>query len=117
MDCERPVPPGSHPSVTRPGVARHRGRWGGALAAVVRSVVVAAVVAAGLVVVQGSAQAAPSLPPGFAVRDMPSGQSELLTDFSFAPDGSWFTVGKNGRVAWVSADGRPRTLADRKSVV
>ena len=79
----------------------------------VRLVVVAAMVAAGLVVAaQGSAQAAPSLPPGFAVRDMPSGQSELLTDFSFAPDGSYFTTGKNGRVAWVSADGATvRTLA------
>lgn len=78
----------------------------------VRLVVVAAMVAAGLVVAQGTAQAAPSLPPGFAVRDMPSGQSGLLTDFSFAPDGSYFTTGKNGRVAWVSADGATvRTLA------
>src|SRR3712207_9501807 len=77
-------------------------------------------VTATLVVLPGPAAAAPSLPAGFAVRPMPSGQSELLTDFAFAPDGSWFTVGKNGRVAWVSADGRPRTLAtlpDRKSVV
>jgi len=78
----------------------------------VRSVVVAVLVAAGLVVAQGTGQAAPSLPPGFAVRDMPSGQSELLTDFAFAPDGSYFTTGKNGRVAWVSADGATtRTLA------
>ncbi|WP_138758606.1 PQQ-dependent sugar dehydrogenase [Modestobacter altitudinis] len=68
-------------------------------------------VAATLVGLPGRASAAPSLPAGFAVRDLPTGQSELLTDFAFAPDGSWFTVGKNGRVAWVSADGRPRTLA------
>jgi glucose/arabinose dehydrogenase len=57
------------------------------------------------------AEAAPSLPAGFALRTLPSGQSELLTDFAFAPDGSWFTTGKNGRVAWVSAGGRARTLA------
>jgi glucose/arabinose dehydrogenase len=60
---------------------------------------------------QEQAAAAPSLPPGFAVRDLPSGQSELLTDVAFAPDGSWFTAGKNGRVAWVSAGGQARTLA------
>ncbi|RBY77986.1 sugar dehydrogenase [Blastococcus sp. TF02-09] len=96
----------------RADAARQRTRTGGALAAVVRVVVVAVMVAAGLVVAQGTAQAAPSLPPGFAVRDMPSGQSELLTDFAFAPDGSYFTTGKNGRVAWVSADGATvRTLA------
>ncbi len=96
--------------MTRAGAARQReGR--GALAAVVRTVVVVAMIAAGLVVAQGTSQAA-YLPPGFAVRDMPSGQSELLTDFAFAPDGSWFTTGKNGRVAWVSADGATvRTLA------
>ncbi|MCZ2836414.1 PQQ-dependent sugar dehydrogenase [Modestobacter sp. VKM Ac-2985] len=56
--------------------------------------------------------AAATLPPGFVVLDLPSGQDEALTDFAFAPDGSWFTTGKNGRVAWVSADGRPRTLAE-----
>jgi glucose/arabinose dehydrogenase len=98
--------------VIRADAAQQRRGRGGALAAVVRVVVVAAMVAAGLVVAQGSAQAAPSLPPGFAVRDMPSGQSELLTDFAYAPDGSYFTTGKNGRVAWVSADGATiRTLA------
>jgi glucose/arabinose dehydrogenase len=59
----------------------------------------------------GVAQAAPTLPAGFAVRDMPSGQAELLTDFAFAPDGSYFTTGKNGRVAWVSATGQATTLA------
>jgi uncharacterized protein with LGFP repeats/glucose/arabinose dehydrogenase/chitodextrinase len=59
----------------------------------------------------GTGRAAPTLPAGFVVRDMPSGQSELLTDFAFAPDGSYFTTGKNGRVAWVSADGQARTLA------
>jgi glucose/arabinose dehydrogenase len=56
--------------------------------------------------------AAPALPAGFTVHDMPSGQSELLTDFSFAPDGSYFTAGKNGRVAWVSSTGKAKTLAN-----
>ncbi|MDT0275735.1 PQQ-dependent sugar dehydrogenase [Blastococcus goldschmidtiae] len=94
------------------GNAARKRRGQGGYAAVVRAAIVAALVAAGLVVTPGAGQAAPSLPPGFAVRDMPSGQSELLTDFAYAPDGSYFTTGKNGRVAWVSADGGTvRTLA------
>ena len=72
---------------------------------------VALLVAGTVTVTSSPASAAPYLPAGFAVRDLPTGQSELLTDFAFAPDGSWFTAGKNGRVAWVSADGRARTLA------
>ncbi|GAB3357022.1 PQQ-dependent sugar dehydrogenase [Modestobacter lapidis] len=64
------------------------------------------------VLTPATAGAAPSLPPGFAVRDLPSGQDELLTDLAAVPDGSWYTTGKNGRVAWVSADGRARTLAE-----
>ena len=83
------------------------------LGAVVRVIVIAAMVATAVVVAGGgTAQAAPSLPPGFSVRDMPTGQSELLTDFAFAPDGSYFTTGKNGRVAWVSAEGATRTVAN-----
>ncbi|MCU1605971.1 MAG: Glucose/sorbosone dehydrogenase, partial [Modestobacter sp.] len=64
------------------------------------------------VVAAGPAAAAPSLPAGFAVQDMPSGQSAMLTDVAFAPDGSYFTTGKNGRVAWVAATGEARTLAE-----
>jgi glucose/arabinose dehydrogenase len=60
----------------------------------------------------GRVAAAPSLPPGFVVRDLPSGQSERLTDFAFTPDGGYFTAGKSGRVAWVSVTGEARTLAD-----
>lgn len=59
----------------------------------------------------GRASAAPALPAGFQLRDMPSGQTELLTDFAWTPDGGYFTTGKNGRVAWVSAAGVPRTVA------
>ncbi|WP_228394986.1 PQQ-dependent sugar dehydrogenase [Modestobacter roseus] len=74
--------------------------------------VLALLVTATLVAAPGRAVAAPSLPAGFVVRDLPSGQDGLLTDFAFAPDGSWYTTGKNGRVAWVSPDGRARTLAE-----
>ncbi len=97
--------------VTAVGTASPQRGWGAALTAVARLAVVVAMVAAALVAAPGTGRAAPSLPPGFAVRDLPSGQSELLTDFAFAPDGSYFTTGKNGRVAWVSADGTARTLA------
>ena len=100
-------------------VIRHRQRTSTASTTVtapsrtsLRMLAVLAVLAAATVVgAPGQAVAAPSLPAGFAVRDLPSGQAEALTDFAFAPDGSWFTAGKNGRVAWVSADGRARTLA------
>src|SRR5215210_3335954 len=71
---------------------------------------VALVLVAAGAVVPGRAEAA-TLPAGFAVRTMPSGQAEPLTDFAFAPDGSYLTIGKSGRVAWVSAAGTPRTLA------
>ncbi|UGQ10880.1 PQQ-dependent sugar dehydrogenase [Yinghuangia sp. ASG 101] len=73
----------------------------------------AALLAIPIAVIQGSgrASAAPALPAGFQLRDMPSGQSELLTDFAWTPDGGYFTTGKNGRVAWVSAAGVARTVA------
>ncbi|MFW3170565.1 PQQ-dependent sugar dehydrogenase [Geodermatophilus sp. CPCC 206100] len=58
------------------------------------------------------ASAAPTLTPGFVVQELPSGQDELLTAFTFLPDGSYLTTGKNGRVAWVSAAGEARTLAE-----
>jgi glucose/arabinose dehydrogenase len=80
------------------------------LTGLLRIGVVAALVG-GLAVSTSPPAEAAALAPGFVVRDMPSGQSELLTDFAFAPDGSYFTVGKNGRVAWVSAAGEAVTLA------
>jgi len=81
-------------------------------AALIRLVVVLLLLATSAAWPPAPAVAAPTLPSGFVVRDMPSGQTELLTDFAFAPDGSYFTTGKNGRVAWVSADGTAtRTLA------
>ena len=60
------------------------------------------------------AQAAPTgLPDGFVVTSQLSGQAGGdLTDFDHLPDGSMITIGKGGRVAWVSADGaRTHTLA------
>ncbi|WP_091942293.1 PQQ-dependent sugar dehydrogenase [Trujillonella endophytica] len=85
-----------------PAVVRLALRWGLVLA------LVAGVLA---VLPARTASAAPYLPAGFVVRDLPSGQSEVLTDVEFLPDGSYLTTGKNGRVAWVSAAGAPRTLA------
>ncbi|HEV7872107.1 MAG TPA: PQQ-dependent sugar dehydrogenase [Modestobacter sp.] len=81
------------------------------LVGVVLAVVPGALTPAGAADDDGNDPAA-TLPPGFAVRDLPSGQDELLTDMVAEPGGSWFTTGKNGRVAWVSADGRARTLAE-----
>ncbi|RRO14351.1 PKD domain-containing protein [Saccharopolyspora rhizosphaerae] len=58
------------------------------------------------------ASAAPSLPPGFVLRDQPSGQAAYdLTDFTFLPDDSVLTTGKQGKVAWVSPSGEVTTLA------
>ena len=81
--------------------------------AVLRAATAVAVLAAALVGLQPRpAAAVPVLPEGFVVREMSTGQDRLLTDFAFAPDGSYFTAGKNGRVAWVSAAGTPTTLAE-----
>ncbi|MCA0144585.1 PQQ-dependent sugar dehydrogenase [Blastococcus sp. LR1] len=91
------------------GYGARRSRWGIGL---LRTAVVAVLLAGLAVVVPGTAQAAPYLPAGFAVQTLPSGQDALLTDFDFAPDGSWFTTGKDGRVAWVSPSGQARTLAN-----
>ncbi|MCF2532538.1 PQQ-dependent sugar dehydrogenase [Yinghuangia soli] len=76
-------------------------------------VLLAALLALPWTVLRGAdrAAAAVALPPGFALVDMPSGQSELLTDFAWTPDGGYFTTGKNGRLAWVSPAGVPRTIA------
>lgn len=83
-----------------------------AVRAALRILLLVALVATTGVVWASPALAAPSLPAGFVVRDLPSGQRELLSDFDFAPDGSYFTAGKNGRVAWVSATGKASTLAE-----
>lgn len=96
----------------RNGTRARQGHAGRSTARGLLRVLLVALVAGAGVVAAGPAEAAPSLPTGFAVHDMPSGQTGLLTDFAFAPDGSYFTTGKNGRVAWVSATGEARTLAE-----
>ncbi|NKQ55259.1 PKD domain-containing protein [Amycolatopsis sp. K13G38] len=68
-------------------------------------------VVVGLVAVAPSATAAASLPAGFVLRDQPSGQAAYdLTDFAYLPDGSILTIGKSGKLAWVSPSGATRTL-------
>ncbi|HSA51483.1 MAG TPA: PQQ-dependent sugar dehydrogenase [Yinghuangia sp.] len=57
-------------------------------------------------------QAAPSVPDGFVLEDLPSGQESQLTDVAQTPDGGYFTTSKTGHVAWVSADGAVVPLAD-----
>ncbi|MFI6300342.1 PQQ-dependent sugar dehydrogenase [Amycolatopsis thailandensis] len=58
------------------------------------------------------AAAAPVLPPGFVLRDQPSGQAPYdLTDFAYLPDGSMLTTGKQGNVTWVSTTGQSRKIA------
>ncbi|TDC89859.1 PKD domain-containing protein [Saccharopolyspora aridisoli] len=58
------------------------------------------------------AAAAPVLPPGFVFRDQPSGQAAFdLTDFTYLPDNSALSTGKQGKVAWVSTGGKVNTLA------
>ncbi|MDI2126935.1 PQQ-dependent sugar dehydrogenase [Yinghuangia seranimata] len=59
----------------------------------------------------GRAEAAVTLPAGFSLVDMPTGQTELLTDFAWTPDGGYFTTGKNGVLAWVSPGGVAKTIA------
>jgi glucose/arabinose dehydrogenase len=57
-------------------------------------------------------EAAPSLPDGFVLRDTPTGQGPYnLTDFTYLPDGSVLTAGKNGQVTWVPAGGTPTEIA------
>jgi len=58
------------------------------------------------------AQAAPVLPAGFVITSTPGGQAPYeLTDFGYLPDGSMITIGKGGKVAWISTTGAVRTLA------
>lgn len=85
--------------------------WGVAVALLAAAGVMVAVNLPGS---EPAAQAAPTgLPAGFAVTSQPSAQAAGdLTNFSYLPDGSMITIGKGGKVAWVSADGtRSNTLA------
>lgn len=79
--------------------------------------VTATVLAVGLTTALGAAGGGralaeePHLPSGFSLKESPSGQTPgNLTDFAYLPDGSVLSTGKTGTVAWVSADGRSKTL-------
>ena len=77
------------------------------------AVLCALAMAAGLLTVAAPqpASAAPALPPGFVLRDQPSGQGAYdLTDFTYLPDNSVLSTGKQGKVAWVSPGGKVNTL-------
>ncbi|MBP2320335.1 glucose/arabinose dehydrogenase [Kibdelosporangium banguiense] len=68
-----------------------------------------------------TANAAPSLKPGFVLRDTQTGftpgfQGDLLTDFTFLPDESMLVAGKYGKVNWVPKTGAPRQIANLPSV-
>ncbi len=78
-----------------------------AAALVITSVTTAMVIARPNIV-----SAAPALPAGFQLIDMPSGQAKFdLTDFAYLPDGSMLTTGKKGNVAWVSPTGDATSIA------
>ena len=57
--------------------------------------------------------AAPALPAGFVLTDLPTGQGTFnLTDFTYLPDTSVLTAGKNGTVTWLPPGGSaPRVVA------
>ena len=58
-------------------------------------------------------RAAPTLPEGFVLTNFDTGQGEFnLTDFTYLPDGSILTTGKNGAVTWLDpGSAAPRTIA------
>jgi glucose/arabinose dehydrogenase len=70
---------------------------------------------AGLLTVSGTPAAvgAPTAPPGFVFRDIPTGVNptvDAMTDFAVLPDGSLISIAKGGKVYWASADGGDRRL-------
>jgi glucose/arabinose dehydrogenase len=75
----------------------------------------AAAIGAGLLVVLPPplASAAPSLPPGFVLQDVPTGlqPTDPITDFGYLPDESLLVIAKNGKVVWTPQTGAPRELA------
>ncbi|UMP01670.1 PQQ-dependent sugar dehydrogenase [Amycolatopsis sp. EV170708-02-1] len=80
-----------------------------------RSIAAAAAVLTALgvtVVMAPVASAAPALPDGFVVIDLPSGQQPGdLNDAAYLPDGSVVTTGKSGSVRWTSAGGQSNEVA------
>jgi uncharacterized protein with LGFP repeats/glucose/arabinose dehydrogenase len=65
--------------------------------------------------------AAPNLPAGFLLQDLPTGlrapspngdPGDLITDFAFLPDENMLVTGKYGKVMWVPKTGTPRQIAN-----
>ncbi|SFB45578.1 Glucose/arabinose dehydrogenase, beta-propeller fold [Amycolatopsis marina] len=71
-----------------------------------------AVLVLGLLLIPVPAHAIATLPTGFALTELSSGQEPYqLTDFAYLPDGGILSTGKAGTVAWVAPDGRSKTIA------
>ncbi|MER5394622.1 PQQ-dependent sugar dehydrogenase [Saccharopolyspora sp. NPDC002686] len=85
-------------------IARRARAWLCAVCSVLLSI--------GLLAVLPAHRAEAAVPSGFVLRNQPSGQAAFdLTDFAHLPDGSVLSTGKKGTVAWVSTDGKARTIA------
>ncbi|HEY9494625.1 MAG TPA: PQQ-dependent sugar dehydrogenase [Intrasporangium sp.] len=102
---------------TSDGVARSRTRAGSVAALMVGVLIAAGALTA--TVRPEPAVAAQRLPSGFVLQDIATGMSppssagpgDLLTDFDYLADESFFAVGKYGRVQWVPKTGTPRRIA------
>src|SRR5688572_16695272 len=78
----------------------------------VAAVTAATAVFGAVVATAPTVQAAPTLPGGFALVDIPSGQAAGdLTDMAYLPDGGVLTTGRLGSVRWVSRGGQPVEIA------
>jgi glucose/arabinose dehydrogenase len=67
---------------------------------------VTALALAPVVATPAAAAGAPSLPPGFVLRDIPVGLAAYqFTDFAWLPDDSVLALGKSGIVNWVPPNG------------
>ena len=88
----------------------HPGRIRRALGAVVTAMIAVGMLVALPPVLAG---AAPSLPQGFVLQDVPSGlrPEDPITDFGYLPDESLLVIAKNGKVVWTPQTGAARELA------
>ncbi|WTW95536.1 PQQ-dependent sugar dehydrogenase [Streptomycetaceae bacterium NBC_01309] len=57
-------------------------------------------------------EAAQTLPAGFSIREMPTGQESLPTDIAYTPDDGYISAGKSGHLAYVSPTGEVTPLGD-----
>ncbi|WP_353510381.1 PQQ-dependent sugar dehydrogenase [Intrasporangium sp.] len=102
---------------TSDGIARSRIRAGRVAALMVAGLIATTALVAS--VGSHEATAAQRLPSGFILQDISTGMTppsaagpgDLLTDFDYLPDESFFAVGKYGLVQWVPKSGTPRRIA------